>query len=298
MSDFIISVGVQGLLYGILSMGVMISYRILDIPDLSVDGTFPLGVAVSAILIVNGVNPWIALLASLIAGLIAGSITGLLHVKLGISSLLSGILVMTGLYSINLMVAGSSNVPLFAYNTLFVTKNLSGLNLPDFVLKYYQIIVLFILTMIVKVIIDLLLKTRFGYLLKVTGDNEGLVTTLGHDVGTVKIFGLAIANGIVAFSGGIAASVGRTFDISLGTGMVVLGLSSVILGTTLFGKLKIKQTTMVILGSIVYRLIIAIALELNMNPQHLNLATVIIFVVAIVLNKSKVAKKIGMGEIL
>lgn len=298
MLDFIISVGVQGLLYGILSMGVMISYRILDIPDLSVDGTFPLGVAVSAILIVNGVNPWVALFASLIAGLIAGSITGLLHVKLGISSLLSGILVMTGLYSINLMVAGSSNVPLFAHNTLFVTKNLSGLNLPDFVLKYYQIIVLFILTMIVKVIIDLLLKTRFGYLLKVTGDNEGLVTTLGHDVGTVKIFGLAIANGIVAFSGGIAASVGRTFDISLGTGMVVLGLSSVILGTTLFGKLKIKQTTMVILGSIVYRLIIAIALELNMNPQHLNLATVIIFVVAIVLNRSKVAKKIGMGEIL
>lgn len=298
MIEFIISVCIQGLLYGILSMGVMVSYKILDIPDLSVDGTFPLGVAVSAILIVNGVNPWLALVASLIAGILAGTITGLLHVKLGISSLLSGILVMTGLYSINLMVAGSSNLPLFQYDTLFVTNNLVSMNVPEIIIKNYQLIVLIVLTLVVKVGIDSLLKTRVGYLLKVTGDNESLVTTLGHNVGTVKIVGLALANGIVAFSGGIAASVGRTFDISLGTGMVVLGLSSVILGTTLFGKLRIKQTTMVVLGSIVYRLIIAIALELNMNPQHLNLATVIIFVGAIVLNKSSAAKKIGMGETL
>ncbi|QIK70542.1 ABC transporter permease [Erysipelothrix sp. HDW6C] len=286
MLDFIIDVSVQGLLYGIMSMGVMLSYKVLDIPDLSVDGTFPLGVAVSAILIVDGVNPWLALLVSLLAGFLAGVVTGFFHVKLGITALLSGILVMTGLYSINLMVAGGkSNIPLFKYENIFSTTWLENMGAPAFLIDNYQIIIMVILVLVVKLAIDSLLKTRVGYLLKVTGDNPNLVTTFGHSVGLVKILGLALANAIVAFSGGVAASVGRYFDISLGTGMVVLGLSSVILGTTLFGKLKLKQTTMVILGAIVYRFIIALALKFNMDPQFLKLATVVIFVGAILINK-------------
>lgn len=297
MLGFVIDVLIQGLLYGIMSMGVMLSYKILDIPDLSVDGTYPLGVAISAILIINGVNPWVALLASMAGGFLAGIVTGVFHVKFGISVLLSGILVMTGLYSINMMVAGGkSNLPLFKYDNIFSTTWLENMGAPSFIVDNFQIIVMIILVVLIKLMIDTLLTTRVGYLLKVTGDNEGLVTSLGHNVGTVKILGLALANSIVALSGGVAASVGRYFDVSLGTGMVVLGLSSVILGTTLFGKLKFKQTTKVILGAIVYRFIIAIALRFNMDPQHLKLATVVIFVGAILLNQSKLSKYLGKGS--
>ncbi|CAM4350958.1 ABC transporter permease [Erysipelothrix aquatica] len=297
MLGFVIDVLIQGLLYGIMSMGVMLSYKILDIPDLSVDGTYPLGVAISAILIINGVNPWVALLASMAGGFLAGIVTGVFHVKFGISALLSGILVMTGLYSINMMVAGGkSNLPLFKYDNIFSTTWLEKMGAPSFIIDNFQLIVMIILVVLIKIMIDTLLTTRVGYLLKVTGDNEGLVTSLGHNVGTIKILGLALANSIVALSGGVAASVGRYFDVSLGTGMVVLGLSSVILGTTLFGKLKFKQTTKVILGAIVYRFIIAIALRFNMDPQHLKLATVVIFVGAILLNQSKISKYLGKGS--
>ncbi|WZU00568.1 ABC transporter permease [Erysipelothrix sp. D19-032] len=268
MLGFVIDVLIQGLLYGIMSMGVMLSYKILDIPDLSVDGTYPLGVAIGAILIINGVNPWVALLASMVGGFLVGIVTVVFHVKFGISALLSGILVMTGSYSINMMVAGGkSNLPLFKYDNIFSTTWLEKMGAPSFIIDNFQLIVMIILVVLIKIMIDTLLTTRVGYLLKVTGDNEGLVTSLGHNVGTIKILGLALANSIVALSGGVATSVGRYFDVSLGTGMVVLGLSSVILGTTLFGKLKFKQTTKVILGAIVYRFIIAIALRFNMDPQ-------------------------------
>lgn len=236
-------------------------------------------------------------MASMAGGFLAGIVTGVFHVKFGISALLSGILVMTGLYSINMMVAGGkSNLPLFKYDNIFSTTWLEKMGAPSFIIDNFQLIVMIILVVLIKIMIDTLLTTRVGYLLKVTGDNEGLVTSLGHNVGTIKILGLALANSIVALSGGVAASVGRYFDVSLGTGMVVLGLSSVILGTTLFGKLKFKQTTKVILGAIVYRFIIAIALRFNMDPQHLKLATVVIFVGAILLNQSKISKYLGKGS--
>lgn len=297
MLGFIIDVCVQGMLYGIMSMGVMLSYKVLNISDLSVDGTFPLGIAVSAILIINGVNPWIALLVSFVAGCLAGMITGLLHTKLKITALLSGILVMTGLYTVNLMVAGGkSNLPLVKFDNIFTTTWLETMNAPGWLISNYQLFVMIGLTLLIKFLIDTLLKTRFGYLLQVTGDNQGLVTSLAHDVDTVKVIGLSLANGIVALSGGIAASVLRYFDISQGTGMVVLGLSSVILGTTLFGRLKLKNTSMVILGAFVYRFIIALALQYNMDPRFLKLATVIIFVGAILLNKSTSMKLFKKGE--
>lgn len=292
-----IDVLIQGMLYGIMSMGVMISYKILDIPDLSVDGTYPLGVAISAILIINGVNPWLALIISMLGGFLAGIVTGYFHVKFGISSLLSGILVMTGLYSINLMIAGGkSNLPLFKFDTLFAPTWLENRGIPSFIIEHYDLIVLILLVVVIKVFIDSLLTTRLGYLLRVTGDNEGLVTSLGENLGNVKIIGLGIANAIVALSGGVAASVGRYFDISLGTGMIVLGLSSVILGTTLFSRFRIKLTTKTLLGAILYRFIIALALRFNMDPQHLKLATVIIFVGVMMLNKSSVAKYLGKGS--
>ena len=287
MLKFIINVLEQGSLYGILSMGVLLTYKVIGVSDLSVDGTFPLGAVVSAVIIVNGGSPWIALLASLIAGLIAGSVTGLLHVKLKISSLLSGILVMTGLYSINLMIAGGrSNLPLLNEKTLFDTTWLETVNVPSNLLPYYRLVVLFVVVILVKILVDWILSTKLGYLLKVTGDNESLVTGLGHDVGKVKIIGLALSNAIVALSGGVAVSVGKYYDLSLGTGMIVMGLSSVMLGTLLLGRSKAKLTSQVIVGSIVYRLIVAMAIRLGMDPQHMKLVTVVIFVGAIVLNNS------------
>lgn len=287
MFNFFVNVFEQGALYAILALGVMLSYNIIGVSDLSVDGTFPLGAVVSAVIILNGGNPWLALFASLLAGMIAGSITGLLHVKLKITSLLSGILVMTGLYSINLMIAGGkSNLPLLREKTLFDTEFLAALNLPRDVLNLYRLFVLLALVFLFKFFVDWILSTKVGYLLKVTGDNEGLVTSLGQDVGKVKIIGLALSNGLIAVSGGVAASVGRYYDVALGSGMIVMGLSSVMLGTLLLRRTRFKLTTMVVVGSIVYRFIVALAIRLGMDPQHLKLVTVVIFVVAIVMNNS------------
>lgn len=290
MLKFIINVVEQGALYGILSIGVLLTYRIIGVSDLSVEGSFPLGAVVSAIIIINGGSAWLGLAASLVAGLLAGAMTGLLHVKLKISSLLSGILVMTGLYSVNLMIAGGrSNLPLLREKTLFDTVWLKDLGAPEMIVKYYRLILLLIIVFVIKFIVDWILSTKLGYLLKVTGDNEGLVTVLGHDVGRVKIIGLAISNGFVALSGGVAASVGRYYDVSLGVGMIVMGLSSVMLGLLLLGNTKAKLTTQALVGAIVYRLIVALAIRFGMEPQHMKLVTVIIFLVAIVLNNASIS---------
>lgn len=292
MDGFVIDVLIQGLMYGVMSLGVYISYKVLDFADLSVDGTFPLGAAVSAMLIVSGVNPWIALFASFGAGAIAGLVTGFLHVKLKIEGLLAGILVMTGLYSVNLMVAAgsisgtTSNIGLYNYQNIFSTDWLLKLGAPQFIISNYKIIVLIVVMIIIKGIIDLVLKTRLGYLMKVTGDNEGLVAPLGHSVGRVKIFGLALSNAIVALSGGIAASVNRYYDITIGQGMIVLGLSSVILGTTLLRRFKMLETTKVVIGAIAYRMIVALAIINGLDAQHMKLMTVVIFVVVIIVQKT------------
>lgn len=292
MDGFLIDILIQGLLYGVLSLGVLISYKVLDFADLSVDGTFPLGAAVSAVLILNGVNPWLALLASLGAGMLAGFVTGFLHVKLKIEGLLAGILVMTGLYSVNLMVAAGSlsgsvsNIGLYNFTNIFSTTWLEKLGAPSFIISNYKLIVLIVIAFLVKLLIDWILKTRLGYLMKVTGDNEGLVAPLGHSVGRVKIFGLALSNGIVALSGGLATSVNRYYDITIGQGMIVLGLSSVILGTTLLRRFRMNDTTKVIAGAIAYRMIVAIAIKNGLEAQHMKMMTVVIFIGVILAQKT------------
>lgn len=293
MNEFLIDVIIQGLLFGVMSLGVLISYKVLDFADLSVDGTYPLGAAMSAMLIVNGVNPWIAIIMSTLAGALAGFMTGFLHVKLKIEGLLAGILVMTGLYSINLMVAAGSvngtvsNIGLYQHDNLFSTTWLESIGAPSFLINNYKIIVLAVIAILVKLLIDWILSTRLGYLMKVTGDNEGLVAPLGHSSGRVKIFGLALSNAIIGLSGGLAASVSRYYDITMGQGMIVLGLSSVILGTSLLRKVKIKDTTKVIFGAIAYRLIVAIAIVNGLQPQHMKLMIVVIFIAVIVFQKAK-----------
>ena len=263
----------EGLLFSIVSMGVYITYKILDFPDLSVDGTYPLGAAITAILLINGVNPWLAIIISAVGGAIAGGITAFLHVKLKISNLMSGILVMIALYSVNLRVMGKSNTPLFSTNTIFKNTNLKS------------IFIIIIMVVICKIIIDTFLKTKRGFLLIAVGDNEQVVSSLGINKNGVKVLGLMISNGLVGMAGAIQAQKYGYADVTMGQGIVVMGLATVVIGITIFGKLSLlKCTTLSILGAIIYKVAIAIALKVNFNPNDLKLITAIIVIIALASN--------------
>ena len=263
----------EGLLFSIVSMGVYITYKILDFPDLSVDGTYPLGAAITAVLLINGVNPWLAIIISAVGGAIAGGTTAFLHVKLKISNLMSGILVMIALYSVNLRVMGKSNTPLFSTKTIFKNTNLKS------------IFIIIIMVIICKIIIDTFLKTKRGFLLIAVGDNEQVVSSLGINKNGVKVLGLMISNGLVGMAGAIQAQKYGYADVTMGQGIVVMGLATVVIGITIFGKLSLlKCTTLSILGAIIYRVAIAIALRVNFNPNDLKLITAIIVIIALASN--------------
>ena len=263
----------EGLLFSIVSMGVYITYKILDFPDLSVDGTYPLGAAITAILLINGVNPWLAIIISAVGGAIAGGITAFLHVKLKISNLMSGILVMIALYSVNLRIMGRSNTQLFSTNTIFKNANLKS------------IFIMIIMVVICKIIIDTFLKTKRGFLLIAVGDNEQVVSSLGINKNGVKVLGLMISNGLVGMAGAIQAQKYGYADVTMGQGIVVMGLATVVIGITIFCKLSLfKCTTLSILGAIIYKVAIAIALKINFNPNDLKLITAIIVIIALASN--------------
>lgn len=291
MSGLIIGILEQGLIYGIMALGIYISYKILDFPDLTVDGSFPLGAAISTALVTAGVNPWFCLIAAIIAGAAAGSITGFLHIKLKIKDLLSGILVMTGLYSINYRIVGSPNEFLMTQPTIF------GIIKQDNpVFQYRYIIILLVIAVVVKILLDLYLKTKSGFLLKSVGDNEGLVVTLAQNPGRIKIIGLAISNALVALSGALYCQRSMQFDISSGTGTMVMGLAAVIIGTTVFKKLKfMKVTTGVILGMILYKACISLALSSGLQSSDTKLVVTMLFLATLLLNnfmnKSKGGRK-------
>lgn len=271
----------QGLIYAILALGVYITFKILDFPDMTVDSSFPLGAAVTALMISNGIDPLWSLPASLLAGALAGTITGVIHVRFHVDDLLSGIIVMTGLYSVNLHIAGRSNVQLFSFDTLFKNPLISGL--PTGVQAYAPVIVLALLTLLVKLLMDGYLATRSGFLLRATGDNPTLVASLAKDSGRVKILGLAIANGLVALAGCVMCQYQRYFDISMGTGTLVLAVASVIVGTQLLRGLRfLKATTAVVLGSILYKACVALALSLGLSPFDLKLVTAVLLLIIIV----------------
>ena len=233
MEQLIIGVFEQGFIYAIMALGVYITYKILDFPDLSVDSTFPLGAAVTTVMLSSGKNPLLALIAATAAGAIAGMVTGIIHVKFKVRDLLSGIIVMTGLYTLNLrIVGGSANVPLFNYKSVFDNDFINGI-FPEALAPYKTVIIIFIIMIIAKILLDLYLKTKSGYLLRAVGDNETIVTSLAKDSGFVKIVGLAISNGLVALAGSVMCQQQRFFEISMGTGTIVIGLASVIIGTNL-----------------------------------------------------------------
>lgn len=263
----------QGLIFAIMALGLYISYKILDFPDLTVDGSFPMGASIAAILIIKGANPILALSAAFVGGSLAGFITGYIHIKFKITNLLAGIIVMTGLYSVNLRIMGRSNIPLFGIDNIF--SNRSNL-----------FIILFIV-LLSKFFLDYLLKTKFGFSLRALGDNETLVISLGVDEKKLKIIGLMLANGLVALSGGILAQYQGFSDIAMGTGTIVTGLASIIIGESVFKKGKVLNvTTIVIIGSILYRFIILGSLKIGFNASDIKLITAIL-TVGIMAFKSK-----------
>lgn len=287
--DFVITIVEQGLIYGILALGVYITYKILDFPDLTTDGSFPLGAAVTAALITKGVNPYLTLLAAFAVGALAGVCTGLIHVKGKVRDLLSGIIMMTALWTINLRIAGTSNVPLFSKETIFKNSFLENL-IPESIQPYTTLIVVVILTVITKLILDFYMNSRSGFLLRAVGDNDKLVTALAKDEGNMKILGLAIANGLIALSGSIFCQEERVFEISMGTGAVVIGLASVIIGTSFFrGFSFMKATTAVILGSILYKACTAIAMR-NFEPQDMKFITAALFLIVLLISMERKKK--------
>lgn len=280
----ILSVFEQGFIYAILALGVYITYKILDFPDLSVDSSFPLGAAVSAVMIKAGINPYITLPTAFIAGGIAGLATGIIHVKFKVRDLLSGIITMTMLYSVNLHIAGGqANIPIFSDDTVFTLSPIR-----DKAGSFNTVIVIFVITLVCKIVMDLYLNTKSGFLLRAVGDNETVVTSLAKDKGTVKIVGLVIANALVALAGSVMCQQQRFFDISMGTGTIVIGLASVIIGTNVFGKLSfLKATTAVIIGSVIYKACVAIAITCGMAAIDMKLITGALFFVILIISSIK-----------
>ena len=278
----------EGFKYAILALGVYLSYSILDFPDLSVDGTMPLGAIVSSILILKGFDPWLSLLIAFGFGLLAGCLTGVLHVKLKLQPLLSGILVYTLLLSINLVLikfgtGGQSIASIFGQKTIF---NSGAANiLPSTVggMSIRKLIVLAIFVSMLKILMDLYLKKKSGMLLRATGSNQQYVVMLAKNPGMTKILGLAIGNGLAAISGAVIAQSTETANTTMGVGMVVFGLSSVIIGLSLFKRVGfMKATTMVILGTIIYKACLQIAVVIGLPSEYNKLLMAVLFVIALV----------------
>jgi len=268
--DLAISTLTQGLIYALLSYGVYITYKILDFPDLTVDGSFPLGAAVTAVLLTRGADPYLTLLVAIAIGALAGLVTGLIHVRLHVRDLLAGIITMTALFSINLQIAGSNMTVERAASTIFTAGPVMAL-LGALPLIYRKLIVSLLIALLGKLVLDVYLKTKNGLLLRAVGDNSVLVTSLAKDKGLVKITGLVIANALVALSGAIVCHEQRAFSSTMGTGQVVFGLATVIIGTTLFRSMGfVKGTTAVLVGSILYKGCIQIAISIGLPANLLN----------------------------
>ena len=288
----VISVFEQGMIYAIMALGMYITYKILDFPDMTVDGSFPLGASLSAVLISQGMNPYLTLLLSFAAGLMAGTITGLIHVKLKVRDILASIIMMTALYSVNLRIAGKANLPIYNYDNIY-NNSLTNHLLGGVLSPYKNLIIIAIIVVIVKCVLDWYLKTKSGYLLKAVGDNETLVTSMGIDKGKIKILGLAIANGLVSLSGSMFAQQQRFFDASMGVGTAVIGLASVIIGTALFGQISVFGFSIsVILGSILYKGCVAGAIRIGLQSTDLKLVTAVLFLLILVLS-SRIEKYQG-----
>ena len=261
----------QGLIFAILAMGVSITYKVLDMADLSVEGTFPFGAFLFARFIAMGLNPIVSTLMAFCVGSLAGLMTSVLFIKLKIRPLLAGILTMTMLYSINLRINGKANIPLFSFDSIFDLGSV--------------LVVLGLIILLIKILLDIFLKTETGYLLIATGDNESLVRSLGASSNKYKVIGLMLANGLVSLSGALMAQYQGFADITMGSSIIVVALASIIIGDTLRKNSSLlKSTTRAILGAVIYKIIGGIAIDLGLSPNDLKAISAIIVIVFIAYN--------------
>lgn len=298
----------SGIIYAIMALGVYLTFRILDFPDLTVDGSFVTGAAVAAISIVNGINPFVATALAVTAGFVAGCFTGLLHTKGKINPLLAGILMMIALYSINLRIMGRPNVPLLNESTVFkqigvwwemigIDRALNGLiqmmGLAQVPRTWAILIIMVIVTLGIKVVTDYFLKTEVGLALRATGDNQKMIRSFSANTDSFIIIGLGLSNGLVALSGALIAQVGGFADVGMGIGMIIIGLASVIIGEALFGTKTIFRTTLAVIGgAIIYRIVVTLALRVDfLEAGDMKLITAVLVIVALVSPKVVDARK-------
>ncbi|MEK4630009.1 MAG: ABC transporter permease [Solibacillus sp.] len=310
----------QGIIYAIMALGVYLTFRVLDFPDLTVDGSFVTGAGTAAMMIVLGYNPILATIVATVAGFIAGCMTGILHTKGKINPLLAGILMMIALYSINLRIMGISsdtgvtrpNIPLLNSDTVFsmfasfwsnlgidkvLSNTLTAIGLKTIPTTWGILILMLFVTFIIKIIVDWFLKTEVGLAIRATGDNKRMIRSFSANTDSLIILGLGLSNGMVALAGALIAQYTKFADIGLGIGMIVVGLASVIIGEAIFGTKSIVRTTFaVIAGAVIYRLIYALALRVGwLDTGDMKLITAIIVILALiipqVLNKQKEKKR-------
>ncbi|MHA0856094.1 ABC transporter permease [Paenibacillus sp. CMAA1364] len=292
MIDSLLGALESGMLYAFMALGVYVTFRILDFPDLTVDGSFTTGAAIAAVMITQGYSPFLATLAGFAGGVVAGICTGLLHTKGKINGLMSGILMMIALYSINMRIMGKPNISIYGLNSIFTSVK--------------PLVVIPIVVIIVLVLLGRFLYSDLGLALRATGDNERMIRSFGANTDLTKIVGISLANGLVALSGALLAQHSSFADLSGGVGMIVIGLASVIIGEAVFGaKNVVHHIISVVLGSIIYRVVVALALRVDwLEASDMKLITAIIVIVALVLpstrrviKQKKMAKKRSM-EIL
>lgn len=266
----------QGTLFAIMALGIYITYKIMDFADLSVDGTFPLGAATAAALIATGRNPYLATLIAAALGACGGILTGVIHTKLNVNKLMSGILVMTALYSINLRIMGRANVPLFSYRTVFSLPEIRFMGTNVSSLLLISALLLFL-----KITYDWFFRTRLGFFLRAVGDNEAILESLGADSHKVKIIGLAIANFLAALSGALTAQYQGFADIGMGTGTTVMGLAAIIIAISLFKRISFPMSSIAITGAVIYKGILTIVLGWGIEPNEFKLVSAVAVIAAL-----------------
>ncbi|WP_188455105.1 ABC transporter permease [Virgibacillus oceani] len=305
----------SGVIYALMALGVYLTFRVLDFPDLTVDGSFVTGASVAAISIMNGIPPIIATLFAAIAGFIAGCVTGLLHTKGKINALLSGILMMTALYSINLRIMGQPTSSLLNEPTVFTQLEsvwaktgidsffngiLSFFGAEQLPATWSIVCLMIVVTLVIKLVTDYYLKTEVGLALRAIGDNKKMIRSLSANTDTLTIVGVGLSNGLVALSGGLIAQNGGFADVNMGIGMIVIGLASVIIGEALFSTKTIGRATLAVIGgAIIYRIIVTLALEVEfLDTGDMKLITALIVIVALVTPKMLQVRKEKRRRIL